>query len=67
MARGHAGGRAEGRAETLQKFLAARGVELSKEQRERIETCDDERLIDVWIFRAATAQEASDVFDPHTA
>jgi hypothetical protein len=32
-------------------------------ERERVRTCSDERRLDAWIVRAATAADARGVFD----
>lgn len=54
-------GVAKGRAQAIMMFLAARHVELTPEQRERILACRDPRVLDDWIARAAVATSADDV------
>lgn len=55
-------GLVEGQAGTLLKFLAARGITVSAETRERITSCTDQDQLDNWIRRAATAESADDLF-----
>jgi len=58
-AKGHAEGRAKGRAETLLLILAARGVEVSADERERILGCTDCDVLDGWIERALSPSSTS--------
>lgn len=56
-------GRAEGLAESVLRVLDKRGVAVSDEQRARVEGSTDLAQLDVWLDRAVTATEASEVFD----
>lgn len=56
-------GRAEGLANSVLRVLAKREVAVSDEQRARVEGCTDLDQLDTWLDRAATATEASEVFD----
>jgi hypothetical protein len=58
---GRAEGQAEGRAEALLRILAARGLEIAADARERILSCRDLSLLDTWLTRAVTAHSASEV------
>jgi predicted transposase YdaD len=60
-AEGHAEGHAKGRAETLLLILAARGLEVSAKERERILGCTDCALLDGWIERALSASSTSQI------
>jgi hypothetical protein len=66
QAEGRAEGRTEGRTEAkVEDVLTAlelRGVRLTQADRERISTCADLDLLDVWFRNALTAASASDVF-----
>jgi hypothetical protein len=63
FARFHAAqGRAEGEARALLAVLAARGIELTTEQRRRIEDSTSLSELDKWLERAATASTADEVF-----
>jgi hypothetical protein len=53
----------EGEAKALLSFLAARGVEVTDEARDRILGCTDRHQLDTWIRRAATAPTVHDLFD----
>jgi hypothetical protein len=55
-------GRAEGEAEAVLAFLEARGISVTDEQRERILECDDLERLGVWVRRAATVADASELF-----
>jgi len=65
--RGRVEGQAEGRAkaevDAILVVLAARGIEVSDELRERITGCTDHDQIATWLHRAATATKASDLLD----
>jgi hypothetical protein len=52
---------AEARAESILAVLTARGVVVAREVRERVLACTDVALLDVWIARAANAQDAAEV------
>ena len=55
-------GRAEGRAGAILRVLDRRGIDVSDEDRERIASCDDLDMLDLWLDRAITATSASEVF-----
>lgn len=59
---GRAEGKAEGKAEAILRLLDRRGIEVSGEERERIATCDDLGLLDLWSDRAINAATAEEVF-----
>ncbi len=61
MQQGLARGRAEGRAEGVLRILAARGVHVSAEARQRILTCTDMATLDRWFDQALTASTLADV------
>jgi predicted transposase YdaD len=63
MRRGLARGRAEGRAEDVLRILAARGVHVADEARQRILSCMDISTLDRWFERALNASTLSDVLD----
>jgi hypothetical protein len=56
-----ADGIAIGKRSALETFLTSRGLELTPEQRARIDACDDPTRLDEWIARAGTAASVSDV------
>ena len=49
----------------LLSFLAARNIPVDGPLRERIISCQDESLLNVWIARAATAKTAAEVVGSH--
>ncbi|MFI2204107.1 hypothetical protein ACH47Z_25650 [Streptomyces sp. NPDC020192] len=55
-------GRAKAKAEDVLRLLDRRGVEIQDEARERVTSCDDLDLLNVWFDRAITATSASEVF-----
>lgn len=55
-------GKAEGKAEAVLAILAARGVEVHDEVRERIATCTDAEQLDTWVHRAVLATTFDDLF-----
>jgi hypothetical protein len=55
-------GEAKGEAKAVLRVLAARGVPLSDEMRERIMTCTDLDQLELWIEQAATATAADELF-----
>ena len=63
MRRGLARGRAEGRAEDVLRILAARGVYVPDEARQRVLSCMDLATLDRWFDRALKASTLSDVLD----
>ena len=61
-ARGEARGEVHGKAQVLLRLLDRSGVELSQEQRTKIEGCTDAAQLDAWIDRVFDARSAADVF-----
>ncbi len=61
--RGMRRGLARGRAEDVLRILAARGVPVADEARQRILTCKDMATLDRWFDRALKASTLSDVLD----
>ncbi|MFF5884710.1 hypothetical protein [Streptomyces sp. NPDC012589] len=55
-------GRAEGQANALLLLLHHRGVEVTDGDRERIESCDDLDVLDLWLTRAIAATSMTEVF-----
>jgi hypothetical protein len=56
-------GVAKGRAEYVLRVLAARGVHVGDEARQRILTCTDVATLDRWFDRALSASTISEVLD----
>jgi hypothetical protein len=61
--RGVQQGLARGRAECILRLLAARGVPVQEEVRQRILACTDLALLDRWFDRALNATSLSAVLD----
>lgn len=61
-ARGKVKGELHGRAVVLLKILDHGRVALTPEQREHIETCDSQALLDAWVERAFAAKTAAELF-----
>jgi hypothetical protein len=61
LAEGQAKGLARGRAEGVLRILAARGVAVGEEDRQRILSCTDLDMLDRWIDRAVSATSLSDL------
>lgn len=59
---GKAEGKTEGAAQMILRVLSARGMELPDEIRERVLACSDNRQLETWGDRAATAISLDDVF-----
>lgn len=59
---GRAEGQAKGQAEGLLLVLEARGIAVTDEIRKKVADCDDPRLLQRWLQRAATATSAEEVF-----
>jgi hypothetical protein len=59
-------GREEARVATLAEAILdvfdARGIEVDKASRERIESCDDAEVLNVWHRRAVVVGAASELF-----
>jgi len=62
VAEGKAEGKAEGARAALLTVVAARGVALRPQDRERIAACADVAMLDAWVARAAQATVSGDVF-----
>jgi hypothetical protein len=56
-------GQAEGEAKALLAVLAARGLDLTEAERERIRSCTDHERLLAWTVRAATATSTAEVFE----
>ncbi|GAB3993808.1 hypothetical protein GCM10029992_06450 [Glycomyces albus] len=56
-------GERRGEIKALLKLLDLRGIEVSGETRERVESCTDTDTIDMWFSRAASASSAEEIFD----
>jgi hypothetical protein len=55
-------GLARGGSKALLLVIDARGLEISDEQRDRVQACTDLALFHTWLARAATATTAEEVF-----
>jgi hypothetical protein len=53
---------ARGGSKALLLVIDARGLEISDEQRDRVQACTDLALFHTWLARAATATTAEEVF-----
>lgn len=53
---------AEVRADSLLRALKGRGLEITAETRERIESCKDMDTLGAWLDRAATASRTEELF-----
>ncbi|GAA4922625.1 hypothetical protein LX16_5023 [Stackebrandtia albiflava] len=58
-----AAGEARGEAKLFLKLLAKRGLEVSPQRREQIESCTDAGQVEEWFDRALTARSIDEVFD----
>ncbi len=56
-------GEARGEARAVLRALAARGIEVPDDARDRITACTDLDQLDIWVSRAATAKAIEDLFD----
>ncbi|MFC3999816.1 hypothetical protein ACFOVU_28135 [Nocardiopsis sediminis] len=56
--KGRAAGRAEAKAEAILQVLAGRGIALSDSQRERVISCDDLGILNIWISRVGVVESA---------
>ncbi|MGH8878036.1 MAG: hypothetical protein ACRD0P_11935 [Stackebrandtia sp.] len=61
--RGIANGIAQGEAKSIFLVLNHRGIAIPTDARERIESCADSAVLEVWMSRALEASDISDVFD----
>lgn len=59
--KGELEGELKGRRATLVRLMARAGIELSEEQRARIETCADTAVLDRWLDNLLGAKTAADV------
>ncbi|MFE9940096.1 hypothetical protein [Streptomyces hirsutus] len=55
-------GRAAGKAEQLLRLMERRGFSLTEETRQRITTCTDVPLLDLWFDRAIDATTLDEIF-----
>lgn len=62
LAEGEAKGEVKGKAEAVLAVLAARGIELTAEQKHRVQCSTSQANLDKWLHQAATAQSADEVF-----
>jgi hypothetical protein len=62
-AEGEAKGRAEGEAKMLLRVLAARGLAVPSEVRERILSCTDTTRLEAWADRAVSAASITEIFE----
>lgn len=56
-------GRAAAEAESVLRVLAARGITISDEVRERVTSCTDHDQLTEWLSRAVHVEAADDLFD----
>jgi predicted transposase YdaD len=63
LARGREEGLQRGRAEDILRILAARGVRVDEEARQRVLSCTDVATLDRWFDRSLNATTLSDVLD----
>ncbi|MFY0562889.1 Rpn family recombination-promoting nuclease/putative transposase [Archangium lansingense] len=61
LEQGREQGRAQGQAEGVLRILAARGILVDEQVRQRILTCTDMAILDRWFDRALTATTLSEV------
>ncbi|MDL4821305.1 hypothetical protein [Actinomadura opuntiae] len=61
--RHYAEGEAKGEAKSVLKILAARGLTVSDEVRERVLGCQEESQLDDWLIRAGTVTSAEELFE----
>ncbi len=62
-AKGEARGVAKGVARAVLRALAARGIEVPDDARDRITACTDLDQLDIWVSRAATADAIEELFE----
>ncbi|MBN1611737.1 MAG: hypothetical protein JW940_34205 [Polyangiaceae bacterium] len=62
-AEGRTEGRAEGKADSVLVVLEARGIVVTDEQHRQILECDDLERLGVWLRKAATVADASELFE----
>ncbi|PZG30553.1 hypothetical protein C1I98_31075 [Spongiactinospora gelatinilytica] len=60
--KGREEGRLEGKASVLLSILTERGIPLSNADRERITTCTDPTLMDIWARRCLTISSTEELF-----
>jgi len=60
---GRSEGRSEGLAAALISVLEARGIRITKAERERIAACGDSAVLEGWVRRAALVQKAAELFE----
>jgi hypothetical protein len=62
FAEGEAKGQVRGRAKAIVRFLAARGLTVTQEQRDRILDCTDLETLDRWLDTAVVAASTDELF-----
>jgi hypothetical protein len=62
FAEGEAKGQVRGRAKAIVRFLAARGLTVTQEQRDRIFACTDLDTLSRWVDKAATVASTDELF-----
>lgn len=62
FAEGEAKGEAKGEARAILTVLESRGVTITEETRQRIESCADVQQLDTWLGRAVNAATIDDLF-----
>jgi len=60
-------GKAEGKAEALLAVLAARGLAVSVDQRDRIVGCSDARMLDAWLAQVASVGSVEELLGAQPA
>ena len=65
VGQGREEGRAEGKQETLIRFLEATSAIISLDSRRRVEACDDIAQLDTWLDKAfkSKVSDADELFD----
>jgi hypothetical protein len=59
---GRAEGRAQGEAHILLRIMAARGLDIPEQVRDRVAECADTARLEAWADRAATATSVDEIF-----
>lgn len=63
FSQGEAKGEAQGEAKAVLAVLAARGIAVPDDARERIESCTDLDQLDEWVRRSVTAESVKELFE----
>ncbi|SDI04980.1 hypothetical protein [Nonomuraea jiangxiensis] len=66
MAQGMVIGEVQGQIRSLLSVLEARGLKVDEKHRDVIDTCADRHRLTAWIFEAATAETADEIFEAAT-